>query len=84
MNCPEICLAGIDSAYYARLLADLAETSAKIDGNQVEAGGCSFDWNYDPAASTLNITCTRKPFYATCAEVESRIRELVLKAKDGI
>jgi hypothetical protein len=82
--CPEIAIEDIDKTLYGNLLAEANAGNAKFDGTKVSIAGCEFDWNYDAEARVLRITCVKKPFYATCATVESRIRELVAKAKESI
>lgn len=84
MSCPEITIESIDAGLYGRLLGEATTAGAKFEGTKGEIAGCAFDWNYDEAAQTLNVTCTKKPFYASCTEVESRIRELVAKSKGAL
>jgi hypothetical protein len=84
VNCPEITIENIDSALYAKLLSGATSAGAQFDGAKASIRGADFDWNYDQSAQILHITCTRKPFYATCAEVESRIRSLVDEAKGAL
>jgi hypothetical protein len=84
MSCPEFTIESIDRELYARLLAECIAAGAKFDGNKASISGCGFIWNYDVAAQVLHLTCTEKPFYAGCQAVESRIRELIEKAKASI
>jgi hypothetical protein len=84
MTCPGIVIPDISKDLYDKLLSEAAAAGAGFNGNRASISGCDFDWNYDAVSMTLSITCIRKPFYATCPEVESRIRDLVTKAKEGI
>ena len=84
VSCPEISLEEIDKDLYGRLLYEATAAGAEFDGTKACIEGLEFDWNYDEATQTLNITCTKKPFYASCGVVESKIRELVEKAKGAI
>jgi hypothetical protein len=84
MSCPEITIEGINEELYAKLLGQANAAGAKFDGAKVTIHGLDFDWNYDSAASILHITCTWKPFYASCSMVEEKIRELVNRARTGI
>jgi hypothetical protein len=84
MPCPEITIPEISGDLYAKLLAQAEAAGAKFDGAKVSILGLEFDWNYDLEAATLRVTCTKKPFYAGCGQVEAHIRELVEKAKQSI
>lgn len=82
--CPEITIEGIDQALHAKLLAEGTAAGAKFDGATATIEGCYFDWNYDAEAQTLHVTCTKKPFYVSCTAIQSKITEIVTKAKEGI
>jgi hypothetical protein len=84
MACQEITIEGVDTVLYGRLLSQATAAGAQFDGIRASIESLEFDWNYDAAAQVLHVTCTKKPFYATCSEVESRIRDLAAKAKTAI
>jgi hypothetical protein len=84
VSCDEITIEDVDPILYAHLLTEATTAGAKFDGTKASIQGLEFDWTYDEAAQVLHVTCTKKPFYATCSEVESRIKELVTKAKGAI
>lgn len=84
MNCPEIVIDQVDETLYARLLNQATAAGACFDGAKASIKGCDFDWNYDAAAGTLHVTCTKKPFYFGCGVVESEIRKLVDEARTAI
>jgi len=84
VSCPEITIEEIPQDLYAKLLAEATAAGAIFEGSFAKIEGLSFDWNYDPSAQVLHITCLKKPFFASCGVVESRIRELVAKAKGAI
>ncbi len=79
--CPEITIEQISPEVHAKLLAEATTAGATFEGSFAYIEGLSFDWNYDSTAQVLHVTCLKKPFYAACGEVESKIRELVEKAK---
>lgn len=81
MPCAEITIEQIPLDLYAKLLNEAAAAGATFTGNKASISGLEFDWDYSESEQSLHVTCTKKPFYATCAEVESRIRELVEKAR---
>jgi hypothetical protein len=81
MPCAEITIEQIPLDLYAKLLNEATAAGATFYGAKASFSNLEFDWDYDGVAQTLRITCTKKPFYATCGEVESRIRELAEKAK---
>lgn len=82
--CPEISIPQIDGDLYEKLLAEANSAGASFEGSKASISGLEFDWNYDLESQTLNVTCTKKPFYATCGEVENRIQELIQKARTSI
>lgn len=84
VSCPEITVAEIPEALYGELLGQAAAAGAKFNGAVAEIAGCTFDWNYDAASETLHVTCTKMPFYARCDQVETRIRQLIQKAKEAL
>jgi hypothetical protein len=84
MPCPEITIEGIDGVLYGKLLHQAVQSEATFVGLNVHFQGVSLDWNYDEPSQTLHITCTKKPFYASCELVESKLRELVAKAKGAV
>jgi hypothetical protein len=84
VSCAEITIESVDQGLYGKLLSEATEAGARFDGARASIQGLEFDWNYDAEAQILHVTCTKKPFYASCGAVESRIRELVAKAKESI
>lgn len=84
VSCQEITIEQIDGALYAKLLAEATAAGAKFEGAQASISGLEFDWNYDEVAQALHVTCTKKPFYVGCDQVESRIRQLVEKSKGAL
>jgi hypothetical protein len=82
--CPEITIEEIDGDLYAKLLAEAGAAGAKFDGSKASIEGLDFDWDYDIEAQVLHVTCTKKPFFIGCGQVESKIQELVAKAKGAI
>jgi hypothetical protein len=81
MACPEIVIEQIPLDLYAKLLNEATAAGATFYGTKASFQHLEFDWDYDQPSQTLRMTCTKKPFYATCGEVESRIRELAEKAR---
>lgn len=84
VSCQEITIEGIGKDFYGQLLAEASAANAKFEGTKASIGGCDFNWNYDAETQILHVTCIRKPFYASCETVESKIRELVEKSKGAI
>ena len=84
VSCPQIDIGEIDAVLYGKLLTEATSAGAVFTGAVAEIANCTFDWNYDAAAQTLHITCNKKPFYAGCEQVETRIRQLIQKAKEAI
>ncbi len=82
--CPEITIEEVAQDLYDKLLSEATAAGAKFDGDKAEMSGCAFDWSYDPLSQTLHITCNKKPFFISCAQVEEKIRELVKGAKDVV
>src|SRR5262249_49386138 len=47
------------------------------DSGQASRQGFTFTWNYDESMQTLMIQCLEHPFFAPCALVNSKLKELV-------
>ena len=83
MACPEITFTEVDPAFYGRLLHQAVAAGAFFNGLSVKYEGVELNWAYDEPSQTLHVTCSKKPFYASCELVESHVRMLVEKAKTG-
>jgi hypothetical protein len=85
--CNQIELYGINQDLYAKLLTEATAGGIAFDGNRANLHdgpiSLEFDWDYQPDSAVLYVTCTKKPFIFSCAQVEERLRELVAKAKTG-
>jgi hypothetical protein len=84
VNCPEITIADIDPIFHGSLMRQAVAGGAVFDGAAVTIDGLIFDWNYDSEAQVLHITCTKKPFFIGCTQVEVKIRDLVAKSRGAI
>lgn len=83
MSCTEITFEAIDPALYGRLLHQAAAAGAFFNGLTATFQGVTLSWNYDEPSQSLHVTCTKKPFYASCDLVEQHVRQLVANAKQG-
>lgn len=84
MACPEITLEGIDGVLYGKLLHQAIAAGAEFFKEELVFQGVTLSWDYDAPSQTLNVTCTKKPFYASCELVEQHVRQLVAKAKESV
>jgi hypothetical protein len=84
MPCPEIEIQGIDRELVGKFISQAISAGAEVDGARVTLHGISLDWDYDEVSQTLHITALKHPFYFSCGEIDTKIRELVAKAKAGI
>ena len=84
MACEEITIDGIDQDLYGKLLIQATDAGAVFMGTKATLHGCEFNWEYDATSQTLNVTCTKKPFYIGCGVIEHTIRELADKAKGAL
>ncbi len=84
VSCAEIKIEGVDAVLYGKLLTEAVGVGATFEGTRASISGLEFDWSYDQPSRTLRVTCLRKPFYANCEQVETRIRDLVEKAKGAL
>lgn len=82
--CPEITIAGVPQELYDKLLSEATAAGATFDGNTADWHGCTLEWNYDSPSGTLSATCTKKPFYIACSQIEQGLRNEVVKAKAGL
>jgi hypothetical protein len=69
----------ISSAVWDRLVEKAAELGITITGHSgtVSKEGFTGTWNYDPNTETLQIQCTDSPWWAPCALINGKIREIV-------
>ena len=56
-----------------------AQIGIELIGNsgQGTKQGFTFTWNYDEGLQTLTIQCLEHPFFAPCALVNEKVKELV-------
>lgn len=81
MSCSAISFADVDDVLYARLLQQAVRAGAKFDSDAehtMEIRGCVFTW--ERTGTTLTIFCTKKPFFVSCDEVNSRLTDLINQA----
>jgi hypothetical protein len=84
MACPSVSFTDVDDVLYARLLQQAVRAGAKFsqeDPQSMEISGCSISWTR--TATTLILTCTKKPFFVSCDEVNSRLTDLINQAKEA-
>ena len=77
-SCPELRYANVSANAWQRCKSAVA-SYVQITGDQGEASsnGVTVKWNYDPAAQTLSLQCTDKPFLVSCGYVNGKIDEAV-------
>ncbi len=92
MPCEALTFNNLTQEQYAALVKQL--NAAMRDQGTTGAGmsdltgtaahsGVTITWTYDPASSTLTITCTKKPFYVSCDYVADKIRGMLVDALTG-
>lgn len=79
--CDEITLEGVDQGLHSKLLSQAFNAGVTFVGTQARLHGIVLDWNWDSVSGTLHITPLSHPFYLSCSEIETKITELVAKAK---
>lgn len=84
VNCPEITIPGVSPDLYAKLLSQATAAGATFSGDVAEWHGCQLSWSYDAPSQTLSATCTKKPFYISCVQIEAGLLSEVEKAKNSI
>lgn len=72
----------VSPAAWSCLKAKAADAGFPInsDAGSQSAQGFTISWAYDPAAQTLQITCTNSPFWATCSLINGKIHDLIEKS----
>lgn len=75
-GCPPMTFDGLTPDRYAQLLLKAAAQGLPITGDSGSTTyqGIDVTWGYDPAAQTLTIECTNKPFFVPCSMIEQKIR----------
>ena len=58
-----------------------AAAGAQFDGDKATIDRIELDWQYDATSGIVDITCTKKPFCIGCGAIETKIRELIEKAR---
>jgi hypothetical protein len=79
-GCPAQTFSGITQEQFACIAQKAqAASGVALSGNSGTASqsGLTITWNYDPAAQTLTIQCTDKPFFPTCGMIASQIESVV-------
>lgn len=82
--CPEITIPAVPQELYDKLLSEATAAGAVFNGNEADWHGCTLDWNYDQSAQIITATCTKKPFYIGCSQIEQGLRNEVVKAKAAL
>lgn len=83
VSCAPIVYNEVPQDLYDKLLAEAHASGVEFDGNKVKTHGVELDWDYDPISESLAVTCTKKPFYITCEEVEGELNGLLAKARSA-
>jgi len=78
-TCATQTFSGVTPTAWACLKAKAAEQGFPIDSDQgsQSLAGFTIAWSYDAGASTLALTCTAQPFWATCAVANANIHSLI-------
>jgi hypothetical protein len=82
MSCEAQVFKGIGAAQYAALIVKAKAAGIEIAGTSGHASkdGATVSWGYDIAAETLTLTCTGKPWWASCQAVSEELAKLVKEA----
>ena len=81
-QCEEQSFEGIAPEHFAAFLAkgeEMGLPKPASDGPVGEAthSGVTIRWNFDAAARTLTVQCTKSPAMLPCSFINSRIKEAV-------
>ena len=79
MACAMQTFSAISQDQFNCLLSKAAAAGLPLNGNSGTASksGFTIQWNYDPAASVLEIQCLSNPFFVPCSSVNGKIHDLV-------
>ena len=79
MACAKQTFSAISQDQFNSLLSKAAAAGLPLNGNsgQASKSGFTIQWNYDPAASVLEIQCLSNPFFVPCSSVNGKIHDLV-------
>lgn len=85
MACAAQVFSGVNADQFCALQAKANGQGLAITGNQgsVSHSGVTVEYSYDSTAETLTLTCTGKPFIASCGMVNSRLHDLVESVLDS-
>jgi hypothetical protein len=78
-GCNPLNFSGITPARFTALTAKAQQAGVPISGDSGTASqmGVTVTWNFDPAAQTLTIQCTDKPFFISCDTINGKIQDAV-------
>ncbi len=85
MSCDTQTFSNVSPEQLEAIRAKASAAGLVLEGNSGEASthGVRLDWSYDPATSTLTISCVGKPFFVSCDHVNQTIKELISEALNG-
>jgi len=77
--CDQLLYADVDGSKWARVKDAVGRAyGMTIDSERGQAArrGFTLKWTYDPTAQTLQIQCSKKPFFVSCRKVNDRIKHM--------
>jgi hypothetical protein len=77
--CDALSYTGIGASEWTRVQDAVGRAyGIAIDSDRGEASqrGFTLTWTYDPSGQTLQIQCSKKPFFVPCAKVNDRIKHM--------
>ena len=60
-----------------KVKAASAGFSISSDRGSHSAAGLTVEWNYDPSAATLSVTCIDRPWFLSCSTINGKVHELI-------
>lgn len=81
MACDPVNFSNVTQAAFDCCKATAMKYGVTIAGNSGSGSNHGFTvaWNYDSAARTLKLQCTKKPFFIGCGGVNDHLTEAVQK-----
>jgi hypothetical protein len=79
MSCPPQAFHSVTPAQFARIVEKAAAAGIRIDGSSGELShlAITIRWRFESETGVFAVQCTRRPFMVSCAQINSRIKELV-------
>ena len=78
-GCPKQSFSPVNQSAFDCLKQKALSMGIVIDSDHGQSSkhGVTIAWSFDPAAQSLELTCTEKPFFVSCETVAGQMQSIV-------